>query len=223
MYQSFNLDNELANVNPVKALTSGKITKNDIGKTVYLSNTCTSNQEWRIADINHDNTTGTVDLFPKYIIDNNVRAVKFHENSQYYKKSDLRTYLNDTIYNGFTDEVKNAMKVQNFPSNGETLSDKVKCPSVDELGLNYRSNRNVIVEGTIYPIFGTQQLQSGTNSLAIFELYNSASTNADCQYWTRSRYYISNDTSSDVFEAKSGFARYRSCSAYSYPVACIRF
>ena len=54
-------------MNPVKALTSGKITKNDIGKTVYISNSNMICQEWVIADINHDDTEGTVDLVMKYL------------------------------------------------------------------------------------------------------------------------------------------------------------
>ena len=38
VYNSFNLDKELTKINPVGALCSGKINKDDIGKTVYLSN-----------------------------------------------------------------------------------------------------------------------------------------------------------------------------------------
>ena len=148
---------------------------------MYLSNSQCAIQEWRVADVNHDGTTGTVDLFPKYLLENTGRVFDKTIHSQYYDYSDLRTWITTTLYNGFTTEVQNAMKVQSFPSNGETLNDKVKCPSLDEVGCNY-NERYCIVEGTIYPIFGTQQLNP--NNLAIYKHPNGG----DSFYWTRSRY-----------------------------------
>lgn len=43
---------------------------------MYLSNSATACQEWRVIDINHDNTNGTVDLMSKYAI---------NDGSDYYK------------------------------------------------------------------------------------------------------------------------------------------
>ena len=182
VYESFNLDTDLGNVNPVKALTSGKITSDYIGKTVYLSNSAADCQEWRIADVNHDGTYGTVDLFPKYVLQNSSRV--FANAFRYYKESLLRTWLNEDFYNGFTDEIKSAMKVQNFPSNRETLSDKVKCPSLNEVGLGM-DNDGSIDEGLIYPIFGTSIIRNNVaaNTLSI---YTRADTGHAGDYWTRS-------------------------------------
>ena len=217
VYESFNLDTDLGNVNPVKALTSGKITSDYIGKTVYLSNSAADCQEWRIADVNHDGTYGTVDLFPKYVLQNTARA--FDSSTQYYKKSSLRTWLNGDFYNGFTNEIKNAMKVQNFPSNEETLSDKVKCPSLNEVGCN-DSMSNCTVEGAIYPIFGTQQLRP--NNLAKFIKANGG---AIYNLWTRSRYTYPGEGDRVWTVANDGRCyssitiRNNGCSV----IACIRF
>lgn len=207
------IDKELANANPVKALTSGQFTTADIGKTVYLSNSAITCQEWRIADVNHDSTTGTVDLFPKYTLANDTRV--FDNSTQIYANSSLRTYLTGTVYNGFTSEVQSALKVQNFPSNGITLSDKVKCPSLNEVGCNKGYESYVIAEGTIYPIFGTQQLRP--NNLAI---YKTPAGNT-CWYWTRSRY---TGNSYSVWSVSYN----GNCSNFNYSssgcvVACLRF
>ena len=163
--------------------------------------------------MNHDGTTGTVDLFPKYLLENITRV--FDNNTQYYKNSSLRTWLTTTFYNGFTTEVQNAIKVQSFPSNGETLNDKVKCPSLNEVGCNKIYESYVIAEGTIYPIFGTQQLRP--NNLAIYKCTSGDTMN----YWTRSRY---TDNSSGVWIVNyDGY-----CSSHNFHnsiavVACIRF
>ena len=168
--------------------------------------------------MNHDGTTGTVDLFPKYLLENTTRI--FDINTQYYKNSylSLRTWLTTTFYNGFTTEVQNAIKVQSFPSNGETLNDKVKCPSLNEIGCRDSSvTPYCIEEGTIYPIFGTQQLRP--NNLAIYK-YTSGNT---MHYWTRSRntgnshgvWYV--DNSGYCNNLDYGYGRSLAV------VACIRF
>lgn len=216
-----NIDQEIANANPVKALTSGQFTTADIGKTVYLSNSAVTCQEWRVADVNHDGTSGTVDLFPKYTL--TTEYMVFSNSSQYYANSNIRTWLNGTVLGGFTAEIQSAMKVQNFPSNGATLSDKVKCPSLDEVGCHNASaitsdygGDYVIAEGTIYPIFGTQQLRP--NSSAIYSRPNNGGTT---WYWTRSRY-----TNSSYYVWYVNSNGYCDGNGYisSYDVvACIRF
>ena len=210
-----NIDQELTSVNPVKALSSGQITKNDVGKTVYLSNSQCATQEWRIADVNHDGAYGTVDLFPKYVLQNTARA--FSSNNNVYKNSSLRTWLNGDFYNGFTNEIKNAMKVQSFPSNGETLSDKVKCPSLNEVGCRDASVAApyCLEEGTIYPIFGTQQLRP--NNLSIYTLTNGTTI----YYWTRSRDTVAGNGVWGVNFGGGCNGSY--CNGSYYVVACIRF
>ena len=215
-----NIDQEIANANPVKALTSGQFTTADIGKTIYLSNSAVACQEWRVADINHDGTSGTVDLFPKYTLTSSSTTFG---GSQIYANSSVRTWLNGTVLGGFTAEVQNAMKVQNFPSNGTTLSDKIKCPSLDEVGChNVSSIRSdyggdyVITEGTIYPIFGAQQLRP--NNSAIYSRPNNGGVT---YYWTRSR--DTNSSSSVWFVYNNGYCSYDYYSHSYYVVACIRF
>lgn len=99
----------------------------------------------------------------------------------------LRTWLNETLYNGFADEIKNVMKTQDFLATN-TISDKVKCPSLNELGCGDTSaygsdygGKHHDIEGTLYPIFG--DAQSNPNKLAIMKRYDSAAFT----YWTRSR------------------------------------
>ena len=187
--------------------------KDDIGKTVYISNSVAACQEWRIADINHDDTTGTVDLFPKYLLEDTVRP--FSDGTIYYKNSNLRTWLNTTFYDGFTEEVKNAIKTQSFPSNYETLNDKVKCPSITEIGSrDSLYEACTIEEGTIYPIFGNQQ--SRPNDLALYKHTNGNSNN----YWTRSR-CIGNDNF--IINASKNCNKSNPYYVSSAVVACIRF
>ena len=219
VYESFNLDTDLGNVNPVKALTSGKITSDYIGKTVYLSNSAADCQEWRIADVNHDSTVGTVDLFPKFTIGSSVfrdTSSGNPKNGEYYKSSTLRTWLNGDFYNGFTDEIKNAMKIQSFPSNYETLSDKVKCPSLNEVGCTASSKtyqKYIISEGVIYPIFGTGVLFP--NTLAVFMRTDGATVH----YWTRSRHTAPGSWYVDGQGCSYNYSYNSTC----YVVACIRF
>ena len=102
-----------------------------------------------------------MDLFPRYILTNTLFSI----NNVVYSKTNIRIYLVMNVYNGFTEEIKNAMKVQSFPSNGETLNDKVKCPSSKELG--YLINQSP-EEGTIYPIFGSSYTnRNGSSSLSL--------------------------------------------------------
>ena len=199
-------------------MISGKITSDYIGKTVYLSNSVAASQEWRIADVNHDGTVGTVDLFPKYFLENGTRV--FSEINSLYSTSSLRTWLNGDFYNGFTDEIKNAMKIQSFPSNYETLSDKVKCPSLNEVGLGYDGYS--IDEGTIYPIFGSVIIKGfNANKLSGYKRADNLWEYDQICYWTRSLNYGNKNcvwtVRNDGYYAEWGY------SISNYVVACIRF
>ena len=188
-------------MNPVKALTSGEFTKDDIGKTVYINNTLIYCQEWRVADVNHDSTNGTVDLWPKYVLDPISRTgsttystIFMSENNKNYLDSYVRSNLNK-IYNGFDDTIKNAMLVQTFTSDGVTVNDKMECPSVDEVGCNFLTENgrySFEPEGSIYPLFGSRQIDRNANAILQKVFYSGM---ANVHYWTRNGgyYYISND------------------------------
>ena len=166
----------------------------------------TISQEWKIEDINHDGTSGTVDLFPKYVFSadryTQTNVVFNSANNSNYAASNLRAWLNSTIYNGFADEVKTAMKVQAVASNGTILYDKIKCPSATELGI-VSDSYPIVAEGTAYP-FGRGSYWT--------RIYYTASM-AACSYWTRSTggsgyvYYIkSNNGEMDFMGASVALA-----------------
>lgn len=206
----FDIDKELEKVNPVRALTSGKITKDYIGRMVRLTNSEADTEEWIIADVNHNSTEGTVDLFPAKILKTNMQ---FSTASQLYSLSDLRDWLNDKFYNGFTEDVRNAIVDQQFLSNGEILKDKVKCPSLIELGIKYDY---LIKEGSIYPIFG-DEVKYNVNKSSIFKNNNGNGVH----YWTRSRYTGNSNRVWIVYY--SGYCGGFGYSNYNAVVACIRF
>ena len=120
-------------VNPISELTSGKITANDIGKTVYLSNSATYSQEWIIIDVNHDNTNGTVDLISKYSIlkwDTNTSTLpgassdyglltypnktggKSAGSSDNYTYT-IRSFLDNHVLQGFSTDAQNGLEPMN--------------------------------------------------------------------------------------------------------------
>ena len=77
---------------------------------MYLSNAHTVCQEWIIADVNHDGTSGTVDLFSKTTLENS--KIEFCSSFQYYYAgSNLDDYLEYTVYDGFDTEIKNALNI----------------------------------------------------------------------------------------------------------------
>ena len=203
VYNSFNLDKELTKVDPVKALASGKIKKSDIGKTVYLSNSISPCQEWIIADIDHDNTKGTVDIISKYSLTNKSNNWNFGSrtatgyNHPYYYASGIRESINnfrsyDGLFpSGFSAEIQNAIKVQDVPctlkeSLNSNVYDKIKLPSLSELGLMGDRNKSITYsnnEGTIYPLFGIEQ--SDANASPKYFNYTDGSATWRDEYWTR--------------------------------------
>ena len=179
---STSIEDQLTQVNPIAALTSGKITSAHIGKTVYLSNSAITCQEWVIADVNHDGTSGTVDLFSKTTLTNDFLMTYYNTNSSIYKDGDLNRYLESTVYNGFVAEVKNTLNNMNVASNGEILQRHVVAPSITEMGNNLgRWQHMVLEEGNIYPIFSPA---CNPNPKNIFKTPNG--NGAD--YWIRTRY-----------------------------------
>ena len=182
VYNSFNVDEELTKVNPIDALQSGKIKKSDIGKTVYLSNTATTCQEWRIADVNHENTN-SVDLIIKYTDDPSTRYNIYGGDGYFYNSKYDRSI--NQIRTGFTNPVKAAMAYMDFTEDkdiygrGHSAISKIKAPSAAELGwysctdignaINSHGSYKISQEGEMYPLFGKTSLSSSktANPLAI--------------------------------------------------------
>ena len=206
----------MTKVDPVETLTSGKIKKSDIGKTVYLSNSQCATQEWRIADVGHDNTAGTVDLFPKYMILNSTDWNYNSSTPTSYDRSYIRYNLNTIVYNGFNASIKESMQIQLYKNGKSIVADKLKCPSMDELGCHdstIDSIYTVLSEGSIYPIFGDKQLS--INSLAS---YKRAIDNKTFYYWTRSLW-----SSTPIFIYGNGQAGYNYPGTLPGAIGCIRF
>ena len=175
-----------------------------------MSNSAITCQEWVIADVNHDGTSGTVDLFSKTTLNNT--DLQFSTTSSYYKGSNLDNYLESTVYNGFAADIKNSLNLMNVVSNNETIQRHVVAPSLRELGNSYTDY--ALEEGTMYPIFSPA---CDPNSKSIFK--NPRGYNV--YYWTRSRY---TNYSSTVYRVNyDGYANYNSYDASYSVVARLRF
>ena len=148
-----------------------------------MSNTYAVCQEWRIADINHDNIAG-VDLVSKYVIGQHasdggnidyINYIPFDKSSEYniYYDSGIRKVLNgtDNFFGGFTSEVQNALKSQpitlDFYAPPRTDYDKVKLVSTAEVGnVPTDTSDGYYSTGYIYPLFGNSIVAG--NQLSIF-------------------------------------------------------
>ena len=201
VYSSFNLDKELTKVDPVEALNSGKITKDDIGKTVYLSNSKITCQEWRIADVDHDGMIGSVDLVSKYLLDKEIAKWSYwtpyeEKNNQTLSESPYNLYFN-YVDEGFSTEVYSYMRYMDiqwhdnkYESSTDSYRKRIKLPSATELG--FAKCEKIYVtdhygyfrywsDGNIYPLFGSELVES-KNSLANIK----TTSNAETVYCTRS-------------------------------------
>lgn len=142
-------------MDPAEYLSSGKVTKDDIGKTVHLTNDVVPENEWLIADVNHDGNANTIDLISKYVFTVDSSKV---DKSSLYENSAIRTYLNGEFYNKFYQSIKNIMVPITVPRIDGSISDKVMIPTLKELGVGYYKNADyrkntVLNDGTTYPIF----------------------------------------------------------------------
>lgn len=159
IYESFNVDRELTKIDPVDILQSGKITKKDIGKTVYLSNSVITCQEWQIADVDHAGISGTVDLISKYCIgDDTVNGGNYYLGYRYMYDSvlssgsflELRSDIGPSpnwIFSKFSTSVQNALEdIDKRTINGKNAGGyKMKIPTAMNLGFtksSYIHNKN---------------------------------------------------------------------------------
>lgn len=230
VYQSFNKETDFGKTNPVQLLTSGLITSDDIGRTVYLSNSTTSCQEWIVIGVNHDNTSGTVDLRSKYIALDRFYKASTDYNSTItidYNTTGIRNTINSSFYNGFADSIKNAMKIMEVKFYDQNLStpaittynDKVKLPSMTELGIRLWDNGSTswsdhkafqfADEGQVYPYYGTSVGTIG-NTIAEWQKYLIKKPNgANDSYFCVTRSSVSNRGTS-VFPNSAAIWIYKS-------------
>ena len=107
-----------------------------------------------VIDVNHENTINTIDL---QTLNNGIIRQPFDLNTNIYKDSSIRKYLNKEYYEGFMDVAKRLMLPMNVKSNGDILEDKVKLISMAEMGLyQYRINGKILYdcdEGDRYSLY----------------------------------------------------------------------
>ena len=151
---------------------------------MYLSNSAIKCQEWVIADVNHDGTSGTVDLFSKTLLhgpnDGGINFSYYGSETNIYNGSKLDDYAESTVYNGFATEVRNALNYMNVASNGETIQRHVVVPSFTEFG------GGIIEEGTVYSMYNAYSESRGGTPVWIPFADGGYYDNA--HYWTRSKY-----------------------------------
>ncbi len=131
----------------LKILNNGWYYRIFVGSEVQLNNSTATTNIYQIIDMNHDNTNNTFDLMSKYTVKDNVT---FGQNQYYNNASSPRVWLNGDYYNGFSTDIKNHMQTMAVAWNNTTLNDKVKLPSVTELGLP--TSTKYSLEGNIYNI-----------------------------------------------------------------------
>ena len=159
----------------IQLLQHGVYDSKYIGYKVQLGNSVDYNNGlWVIADVNHNtDQPNTYDLIPQ---DCFYRRT-FSSSTQYWRSSDVRTYLNSTFYNGFSENFKSHMSNIIYDSNGSTYNDdKVILPSFTEVnGTTGITDTAFVVEGTAYPIF--------TDNASRIKKYNGSAQ----YWWLRSR------------------------------------
>ena len=160
----------------IQLLQHGVYDSKYIGYKVQLGNSVDYNNGlWVIADVGHHaDQPNTYDLIPQDVF----YSMAFGS-SPYWRNCNVRTWLNDTFYNGFSNDFKDHMNNITYDSNGTTYNDdKVILPSFTEVnGTTGTTSTSYVAEGTAYPIFtdnnSRKKYQAGTGS------YRS--------YWIRSR------------------------------------
>ena len=171
----------------LKIINAGRQSELSTGVVVTLNNSYGTTNQWVVADVNHDGTSGTVDLVAKNMIqDSTTKAYggKWGGNNNRYESSPIRNWLTETYITGFSTTIQNALKTMDVKITGGTLQDKIKLLSMAEVGLTqsdweYAPN---VSEGTIYPIF-----ERGTGSTAESKRTKYTANGGYGWYWTRSR------------------------------------
>ena len=147
-----------------------------IGATITLSNTYCSTYE--VIGVNHDGTSGTVDIMAHTQVGNQQFG-----SSQVYSSSSIRTWINGTYFNAFSDNIRNAAKTMSVVTNGSaTANDKVKLLSMTEIGAT--NTYAPTGEGSLY----TGVFTPNPSSTATTNRWRVAGTYGNTRYyWLRSR------------------------------------
>ena len=133
----------------IKIIETGKTDSTfKVGDIIHLNHDICST--FRVIDVNHDNTTNTVDIMPTTQV-GTLRFGNYIHGNGIYKDSAIRKYINDTYINLFDPEVQDIMGDISVDSNNEVWFDKAKILSATEIGLI--DEEALDNEGTEYPIF----------------------------------------------------------------------
>lgn len=150
----------------LEILNKGIYTRNLIGHQVTLTNsaaTSGTNPNYMIVDVNHDsNQLNTYDLMAIDCV-----SANNYGHDQYYRTSNIRTWLNGTYFNGFSANMQSHIVNIRYNSQGTIYTDdKIIIPSMTEIcGDKYNSNYYTKNEGTAYPVISDAcKKYNGTNA-----------------------------------------------------------
>ena len=161
----------------IQLLEHGVYDSKYIGYKVQLGNSVDYNNGlWVIADVNHDSeNTGQTNCYDLISVDC-FHYTSYSDVSQDWRSSTVRTWLNNTFYPGFSNDIKS--HITNIKYNSKSswyTDDKIILLSYNEIN-GATSSYYPDNEGVAYPIFTDNnsriKYQSGT-------AYN---------WWTRSRH-----------------------------------
>ena len=128
----------------IEIIESGKTDSTfKVGDIIHLNHDLCNT--FRVIDVNHDNTTNTVDIMPT----TQVATVRF--GNAIYKDSSIREWINGPYIKLFDPEIQDIMADMFVDSNNEIWSDKAKIFSATEIGLI--DDEALDNEGEKYPIF----------------------------------------------------------------------
>lgn len=172
----------------IKLLEHGVYDSKYIGYKVLLGNSVTYNGGlWVIADVNHDSTnTGQTNCYD--LISQDCFGSQSFGGDNSYRNSNIRSWLNNTFYDGFSNNLKSHMLNIKYYSR-DTWYDDDKIINVSFIELNGTTGTtytNYFVEGVAYPIFTDNNSRAKTG-----------------QYWTRTGQTNNN---SYVWKVKTGGA-----------------
>lgn len=122
-----------------------------IGYKVLLSNSVNYNNEaWIIIDVNHDSeNTGQTNCYD--LISEKCFYYSAFGETSYWRSSYLRSWLNDTFYPGFSNNIKPHIMNIKYNVDGNWYNDdKVILPSYSEINGNLDIHYD---EGIPYPVF----------------------------------------------------------------------
>ena len=174
----FDENNTATEENFIKLLEHGVYDSKYIGYFVTLSNSVDYNGgKWVIADVNHDSTnTGQTNCYDLVSLDI-FYATTYSGEDNVWRTSYPRTWLNNTFYPGFGNDIKlRILNIKYYSKNAWYNDDKVIMPSCDELNLTTAQYKDT--EGIPYPIFTD-------NASRKKRPYDSSSYE---YYWTRTRW-----------------------------------